>query len=107
MFFVDLEQAKEKEIAPGVRIKVAWGERIMLSLVHLDAGSTVPMHSHPHEQVGIVLEGEFDFTIGGVTKRVKRGDTYFIPGGVEHGCQAYDQPAVALDIFHPIREEYK
>ena len=79
----------------------------MLSVVELEPGSIVPMHSHPHEQAGIVLEGEFDLTIGGETKRVRKGDMYIIPGGVEHAAVTGERKAVALDIFHPIREEYK
>ncbi len=104
--FPDLDLAPEKEIAPGVKIRVAWGDKIMLSRVILEAGAVVPMHSHPHEQAGIVLEGEFDFTIGNKTRRVKAGDTYVIPGGVSHGCLACEGRAVALDIFTPPREDY-
>ncbi|MFQ5881840.1 MAG: cupin domain-containing protein [Candidatus Methylomirabilales bacterium] len=104
--FPDLDNAPEKEIAPGVKIRVAWGDKIMLSRVLLEPGSRVPMHSHPHEQAGLVLEGEFDFTIGNETRRVRSGDTYFIPGGVTHGCLACAGRAVALDIFTPPREDY-
>jgi len=65
------------------------------------------MHSHPHEQAGVVLEGEFDLTIGGETRRVRGGDMYIIPGGVEHRVVTGEEKAVALDVFHPIREDYK
>ena len=54
----------------------------------------------------MVLEGEFDFTIGGETTTLKEDDYYIIPGGVEHGLVANDQPSVALDIFSPPREDY-
>ena len=106
-YFPNIEQAPEKEIAPGVKIQVAWGDKIMLSLVSFEPGAQAPMHSHPHEQVGTVLEGEFDFTIGNETKRLKPGDVYFIPGGVLHGCLACAGRAVSLDVFYPPREEYK
>lgn len=96
----------EREIAPGVKIRVAWRNKLMLFHVILEPGSEVPMHSHPNDQAGLVLEGEFDFTIGNETKRVKAGDTYFIPGGVTHGCLACEGRAVALDIFTPPREDY-
>jgi|TARA_Y100000780_G_C13600831_1_gene384539 quercetin dioxygenase-like cupin family protein len=83
-----------------------WGEKIMMSRVEIAANAVVPMHSHPHEQAGMVLEGEFDFTIGGETTTLKEDDYYIIPGGVEHGLVANDQPSVALDIFSPPREDY-
>ena len=102
----DPNDVKQRELAPGVMLRTMWGEKVMLSVVEIDANSVVPMHEHPHEQAGMVLEGEFDFTIGGVTTRVNPGDTYIIPGGVEHGLVATDQPSKALDIFSPPREDY-
>ena len=107
MHFIDLKETLKKQFAPGVRLNLAWGDSLMLSLVELESGSVVPVHDHPHEQAGIVLEGEFDLTIGGETKRVRKGEMYIIPGGVEHGVVTGASKAVALDIFHPIREVYK
>lgn len=107
MYFLDVSKAKEKELAPGVRARLLWGDKIMLSFLDMGAGASVPLHSHPHEQMGIVLEGEFEFTIAGETRVVKEGDVYLVPGGVVHGARVLDRPARALDIFHPPREEYK
>ena len=107
MHFIDLKETVKKQLAPGVNLNLAWGDKLMLSVVELEPGSTVPMHSHPHEQAGIVLEGEFDLTIGGETKRVRKGDMYIIPGGVEHAVFTGAVRAIALDIFHPVREDYK
>jgi quercetin dioxygenase-like cupin family protein len=44
----------------------------------------------------VVLEGELEMTVGGETRKYKRGDTYYIPEGVVHsakvpaGCKAID-----------------
>jgi quercetin dioxygenase-like cupin family protein len=80
---------------------------MLLSLLELAPHSTVARHSHPHEQAGIMLEGEMEFTIGDETRIVKAGDLFVIPGGVEHSVRVLDQPVKALDIFSPVREEYK
>ncbi len=106
MRFIDPKETLKKQLAPGVKLNLAWGDKLMLSVVELEPGSIVPMHSHPHEQAGIVLEGEFDLTIDAETKRVRKGDMYIIPSGVEHAVVTGKERAVALDIFHPIREEY-
>lgn len=106
-YFPNIAQVPEKEVAPGVKIQVAWGEKIMLSRVSFEPGAVAPLHSHPHEQAGIVLEGEFDFTIGNETKRLKPGDVYFVPGGVLHAAVACNGRAVSLDAFYPPREEYQ
>lgn len=107
MYFFEPHELKEKEIAPGVKIRTISGEKMLISLVDLNPHSEVPLHNHPHEQVGIILEGEMEFTIGNETRICKKGDTYVIPGGVMHGVKVLEKPAVALDIFSPPREEYK
>ena len=103
----DAGAMNRRELAPGVNLRTMWGEKIMMSLVEIAPNSQVPMHAHPHEQAGMVLEEEFDFTIGGETTRMKQGDFYIIPGGVEHGLVSLDGWSSALDIFSPPPEEYK
>ena len=107
MPFFDINQSPEKQIFDGVRIRTVYGEKVMMSFVYLDACSVVPEHSHPHEQMGMVLEGAFELVIGGEKRRLQEGDTYLIPSNVTHSARALDQSAVALDIFSPPREAYK
>lgn len=106
-YFIDPKVLKAKEIAPGTEIRVACGEKIMLSFVQIKPGAVVPMHSHPHEQGGICLEGAMEFTIGGQTRIVRKGEGWMIPGGVMHSARGLESGAYALDIFYPQREEYK
>ena len=107
MYFVEREKMHRKELVPGTKANLAWGKNIMLSMVEIGPGTVVPMHSHPHEQAGFVVEGEFDFIIGGEKRRLKPGDMYIIPGGVQHSAIGLDKKAVALDIFSPPREDYQ
>ena len=106
-YFVNPSDVERKELAPGVNLRSMWGDKIMMSLVEIAPKGVVPNHSHPHEQAGIVLQGEFEFTIGGETKCVKQGDAYIIPGGVEHSALGSEGWSLALDIFSPPREEYQ
>ena len=105
--FCDLENRERKEIAPGVHIRTFWGSEMLLSVADIDANAVVPAHSHPHEQAGAILSGEFELTIGGETRCLKPGDTYIVPGDVEHGGKAGDAPTRVLDVFSPVREEYQ
>ena len=57
----------------------------------------LPMHSHG-AQWGSVLEGEIEFTIGGVTRTYGPGDSYMIPAGVEHGAKI-KAGTRAIDVF--------
>lgn len=107
MYFVDLHKCYQREVLPGVRITTTWGEKIMMSFVDFGPCAEVPEHQHPHEQMGMVLEGEFEFTIGGETRVVRQGDSYLVPSGVLHRVKVGDNPARALDIFSPPREDYQ
>jgi len=82
-------------------------ERMMLSLAQLEPHAVVEEHSHPHEQVGMVVEGKAVFYIGAEQKTLGPGDMYRIPGNVRHKVVALEQPVKALDIFNPIREDYR
>lgn len=107
MPFIDIDQRPLKEIFKGVSIKTAYGERLMMSFVHLQPNSLVPAHSHPHEQMGMVIKGMFELIIDGESRIVKEGEVYLVPSNVKHSARGLDQAAIALDIFNPPREEYK
>jgi quercetin dioxygenase-like cupin family protein len=107
VFFPEAAEGSRHTIFPGVTIRTCAGERMMMSLVDLEPRSVVEEHSHPHEQVGMVLRGQATFHIGGEEKTLGPGDMYRIPGGVPHWVVALDEPVQALDIFYPVREEYR
>jgi quercetin dioxygenase-like cupin family protein len=100
------------EMGPGlVRRAIACGDRMLLVEVAVAAGAVVPQHNHPHEQVGYVARGRFEFTLGDSTDPVSRktlvaGDGYAIPGGLPHSVLALED-SVAVDVFSPVREEYR
>lgn len=106
-YFKDAADRVPKELAPGATTRTFWGDNVLLSLVEIEANSEVPRHTHPHEQAGIMLEGEMEMGIGGEVRVLKPGDMYIIPGNVEHYARCGDKPARALDIFSPVREEFK
>src|SRR5262249_49927621 len=100
------EECGRHTIFPGVHIRTSAADKMMLSLVDLEPHSVVPEHSHPHEQVGMILEGKLIFHIGDENKTLQPGDFYRIPGNTPHSAVALDEPTRALDIFYPVREEY-
>jgi len=106
MVFHDIANRDWKELLPGVRIRSFWAERMMVCHVQLDAGAVVPWHSHPHEQGGVVISGEIEFTVDTETRRAVTGDSYIIPGGVQHTATAVTDTTL-FEIFSPVRDEYK
>ena len=106
-YFKDAAGRKAMDLVPGARTRTFWGDNLLLSLVEIDAHSTVPNHTHHHEQAGIVVEGEMEMGIGGEVRTLKPGDMYIIPGDVEHYARCGEKPAKVLDIFSPVRAEFQ
>ncbi|MCH8298906.1 MAG: cupin domain-containing protein [Chloroflexi bacterium] len=106
-FFINPSSRDSMELAPGVNTRTFWGEQMLLSLVEVEANTEMPLHTHPEEQGGIVIEGEFEIGIGGEVKVLKPGDLYIIPGGVEHYAKANATKVRALGIYSPVREAFK
>ncbi len=105
-YFFDKSACSEHQIFPGVRIYTSHLSGVMMSLVEMEPRAVVAEHSHPHEQMGLMLEGEAEFIVGGERRRIGPGQMWRIPGGVLHQVIAGDRPVRALDVFHPIREDY-
>ena len=94
------------EMFPGVvRRTLNSGERTTLIEVALAAGSVVPAHTHPHEQVGYVARGRVRFVVAGEERELRSGDSYLVPGGASHEVTALED-SICIDIFSPPREEY-
>ena len=105
--FWNPEKIAPKVLAPGVTAKIASGERMMLSLVTFAPDAVVPTHSHPQEQMGMMVSGTMEFTIAGETRVLSGSGMVFVPGGVPHAAKAGSGGAVALEVFSPPREEFR
>lgn len=106
MPFVEIDAVKSIEIVPGCRIRTPYGENLMLSYLEMEEGAEVPLHHHPHEQAGMLLKGRMELTIGDETRTVDAGSMFVIPPNVPHKAVALGGPAVVLDVFSPVREDY-
>ncbi len=106
-YFIPAGAGSLHHLFPGVDIRTTAGDGLMLSVVTFAPLAIVPEHDHPHEQMGIMISGRAEFTIGGRSKVLGPGDLWRIPGGVRHKVVALDGPAVALDCFHPVRDDYR
>ena len=106
MPFINWDDIPANDLAPGIRIRAPYGKNVMMSLLEMEEGSVIPLHHHPHEQAGIMLEGSMELTIGDESRVVKKGEAYLVPPDVPHRAAPVGGRAVALDIFSPVREDY-
>lgn len=96
------------EMVPGVfRRTLHSGEREQMVHFTFRPGAEVPLHSHPHEQVGVVLRGRLWMRIGDQELEMGPGDSYLIQGGVVHSAVAPDEEVIVIDVFSPARDEYR
>ena len=104
--FVRLDATRAFELAAGVSGQPLFGDAAMLNLIRFEPGAIVPLHSHPHEQLGIVLEGMQALVVDGVPSELGPLEAYVLPGGVEHSAYCGPDGALVLDVFTPVREDY-
>ena len=92
---------------PGVfRRVLSCGDEVMVVQFRIQAGAEVPPHTHPHEQTGHVVTGRMRFRIGDEARELGPGEGYSVPGGVLHGAVGITD-TIAIDSFHPVRDDYR
>ncbi len=81
------------------------GEKTLMTEFRLQQGANLPRHKHPHEQTGYLISGHMLLTIGEQTFTVNPGDSWCIPGEVEHKAEVLAD-SIAIEVFAPLREDY-
>lgn len=95
-----------KELVPGITGHYAHGAGMTFGYIEIKAGSDLPEHHHPHEQITYILEGELDMVIGGKACPLTAGMYYVIPPYTPHSAIARMDCKV-IDVFNPVREDYR
>jgi quercetin dioxygenase-like cupin family protein len=103
---MNLNTLPSKELMPGYHGKMVHGKQLTWAFWTVEKGARVPEHQHQHEQIMHVVEGTFEFTLDGETKNYKSGDIVHIPSNLPHSGKAIT-PCKLMDVFSPVREEYK
>jgi quercetin dioxygenase-like cupin family protein len=64
------------------------GDRMMVALMRMPAGTGAEPHSHPNEQWIYILEGTFEADIGGNRVTARAGSALYVPADVVHSGKA-------------------
>jgi quercetin dioxygenase-like cupin family protein len=84
---------------------LAYNDQLMLVRHLMQKGWVGARHSHPHEQLVYIIRGHLRFSAGDSAFEARSGDSFVVPGGMEHQASALEESEV-LDVFTPFREEY-
>ena len=102
----DWEKLPYEQQAPGIQRQMVVGENFMMVRFTFEPFLVTPEHTHPHEQMTLVVKGKVKFTIDGEVKIVSAGDVLHFPPHNRHGATMLDEEVVLIDIFSPIREDF-
>ena len=103
---MNLSEIPSKEIMPGYHGKLVHSESMTWVFWDVEKGAEVPEHHHINEQIMHVVSGDFEFTVDGETATYSAGDVVIIPSNVPHSGKALTTCKL-MDIFNPVRAEYK
>ena len=97
---------RSKQLVEGVELTtLVHGEKTLMGQFKIAKGSAIPAHSHPHEQTGYLVSGKVRFNADGETMDAEPGDSWCLPGGVEHSAEALED-SIVIEVFSPVREDY-
>ncbi|MHA2251467.1 MAG: cupin domain-containing protein [Candidatus Kariarchaeaceae archaeon] len=106
MTLVSRNDQEEKELFKGFTAKFVHSEKMTIAFVNVEKESSLPEHSHVHEQVLNVIEGKFELIIDGEVIRIEKGESYVIPSNKPHAGRSVTDCYI-IDVFHPVREDFK
>lgn len=106
MPFFTLDKTQPRDVLPGCHARFVHSENMTLSYWNLDADAKLPAHSHPHEQATTLIEGSLALTVDGETRTLTPGMGAIIPSNCVHSAHALT-PCYVIDVFYPIREDYR
>ena len=105
-YFENLDQIAAIEKIPGFEGKFVHTDQMTLVYWKVKAGAVLPHHNHKHEQITTLLRGEFEMKVGEEVKICKPGDVVTIPSEVFHAGKALQECEI-IDVFQPVREDFK
>ena len=97
------------EVRPGVTQRAFRGDDSLVTYNTLAPGMEPRPHSHPFDQVFMLISGRVILHIGDETIPCGPGTVVQIPRDVLHWAEAprpEDGVAINIDVFSPVREDY-
>ena len=92
--------------AEGIERQMVVGQNLMACRFRFAPFLVTPEHSHPHEQMSLVVSGRVRFFVEGEERIAVPGDVLHFPPGCWHGATMMEEEVVLIDIFSPVREDF-
>lgn len=103
---IKLSDLNNLRLAPGIDAKIITADTMTVTHVRIKAGSPLPEHTHVHEQVVNLIEGEMEIVVDGRPHRMTAGSVFVLASNIPHSVRAVTDCYV-VDVFHPVREDFR
>ena len=102
----DWTKVKVEHPAPGIKRQMVVGQNVMMVRFTFEPFLVTAEHTHPHEQMTLIIKGKVKFIIDGEVHILTAGDVLHFPPFNRHGATMLEEEVVLIDIFSPIREDF-
>lgn len=104
---VNKDSIKSIKALKGIyRKTLSYNDNVMLCLFTLEKNAEIPLHNHEAHQIGYVIKGKIRFITEEDEFIAKEGDSYVFDSYKKHGATILET-AELIEVFSPIREDYK
>lgn len=100
--FIDTSSLNVIERLPGWHGRYFHSENMTFAHYDFQRGATIHEHFHPEEEVYVVVEGELEMTIDGVSGVARAGVVAIVPANLRHSVRALTDGRVII-VDHPVR----
>ena len=108
MKVLNIDEVDGEKLGPSaIRRIMVYSKNLMLMYTEAEPGGPPLAHSHPHEQLGFIIQGTSELTASGETVTLRAGSSFLLEPNEYHEIRGIGIEKVkVLDIFHPYREDY-
>ena len=107
MSFFRKDELPATEMLPGVMRRAAYLNDVMITFIDFEPNTIVPEHHHPHQQITWVVSGAMEFNLDGEVRLLQAGDGVLVRPDAPHSATVHGEPCQAIDVWHPVREDYR
>ena len=95
-----------EKMAEGITRQIlGYDSNLMVVKVFFEKGAIADLHKHPHQQIGYIETGKFEFEIGEKKETLEKGDSFIAPSNIKHGAKCLEQ-GIIIDTFSPKRDDF-
>ena len=94
-----------EKLGEKIKRRMIVGTKEMLVRWEFLKGAVAARHSHPHEQIVVMVHGKLRLIVGEAETIMGSEDIVVIPPNIPHEAYALED-TVVIDIFSPPREDF-